>query len=253
MAPEIFPAPGQQDLGGRRRDYRTGALTLAVIALSVLLGWMVGRAGWNMAFKRGQAQISTVPEEAMAATQETTFNLSVSPGAAGSSTPAKLNPPSPVSRPQSNPVPKPKLKAVEPDNGLVMYERGKVVFRMPGSAATPRSANQVASAATAVTGKGDSPVPSDQASGSAANDYLLTRVEPAYPEKARQERVQGPVVMNAFVGTDGSVRELKVISGDPQLAQAATDAVRQWRFQPHILKGKPAEFETRITVNFTLP
>jgi protein TonB len=61
------------------------------------------------------------------------------------------------------------------------------------------------------------------------------------------------VVMNAFVGSDGSVRELKVISGNPQLVEAATDAVRQWRFQPHHFKGKPADFETRITVNFSLP
>ena len=47
--------------------------------------------------------------------------------------------------------------------------------------------------------------------------------------------------------------KLTVISGDPLLAKAATDAVRQWRFNPHQLKGKAVEFETRITVNFALP
>ena len=60
-------------------------------------------------------------------------------------------------------------------------------------------------------------------------------------------------MLDALVGADGSVKELSVISGDPQLVKAATDAVRQWRFKPHQLKGKAVEFETRITVNFALP
>jgi protein TonB len=87
----------------------------------------------------------------------------------------------------------------------------------------------------------------------AAYSYLLERVEPEYPEEARQEHIQGPVVLNALVGTDGAVRELKVMSGDPHLVRAATDAVRQWRFRPHRLQGRFVEFETRITVNFALP
>jgi len=49
------------------------------------------------------------------------------------------------------------------------------------------------------------------------------RVEPQYPEAARQQHLQGPVVLSVLVGTDGAVRELKVVSGDPLLAKAATD------------------------------
>jgi len=56
-----------------------------------------------------------------------------------------------------------------------------------------------------------------------------------------------------LVGTDGTVRELKVVSGDPLLAKAATDAVRQWRFRPHRSNDGSVEFETQITVNFALP
>jgi TonB family protein len=82
---------------------------------------------------------------------------------------------------------------------------------------------------------------------------VLERVDPDYPEEARQRRIEGPVVLKALVGSNGVVRELKVMSGDPLLAKAATDAVRQWRFEPHRLKGRPVEFETRITVNFALP
>ena len=51
----------------RGRDYRTGALTVAVLALAVLLGWMVGRVGWSMAVNRAPAQIPITPEETQAA------------------------------------------------------------------------------------------------------------------------------------------------------------------------------------------
>src|ERR1700693_2270738 len=56
LAREVCLAAGQQDFGDRRRDFRTGALTAAIIALSLLLGWMVGRAGWSMAVERAEIQ-----------------------------------------------------------------------------------------------------------------------------------------------------------------------------------------------------
>ena len=65
--PEIRLAAGQQDFAGRRRDFRTGALTAAIIALSLLLGWMVGRAGWSMAVERAEIQSPGVPENLSAA------------------------------------------------------------------------------------------------------------------------------------------------------------------------------------------
>jgi len=65
--------------------------------------------------------------------------------------------------------------------------------------------------------------------------------------------VQGPVVLSVLVDTDGMVEQVHVVSGEPQLAGAAEDAVRQWRFQPYLSHGQAAEFETRVTVNFALP
>jgi TonB family protein len=243
----------QQDLVAPRRDYRTGALTAAVIALSLLLGWMMGRAGWNLAVNRDHSQISAVPEDSIAANQLTQYPISVSPGDTEAATEAKPPRSSPVSTTHSNPVLKQKTGAAVSDGGLVMYEQGKVVFRTPASEARSRSAKAVGSVETESAEKADSPATSTQMPGLPTNSYLLTRVVPEYPEEAKQQRVQGPVVMSIFVGTDGSVRELRVISGDPKLVQAAADAVRQWRFRPHRFNGMPAEFETRITVNFALP
>ena len=59
--------------------------------------------------------------------------------------------------------------------------------------------------------------------------------------------------MNVLVGKDGSIKVLKVVSGDPQLGSAAADAVRHWRFRPYRPHGEPVEFETQIKVNFALP
>ena len=54
----------------------------------------------------------------------------------------------------------------------------------------------------------------------------------------------------ASIDKEGSVVNLKVLSGDPVLAQAALEAVRQWRYKPYYLDGQPVEIETQITINF---
>jgi TonB family protein len=86
-----------------------------------------------------------------------------------------------------------------------------------------------------------------------ADEYVEQRVEPEYPEQARNQHIQGAVVLVALVGKDGTVEKLSTVSGDPQLAVAATDAVRQWRFKPFFRNGSPEEFQTQITVSFRLP
>ena len=63
---ESLPEPFQPDVAVVGRDYRTGALTAAVLALAVLLGWMVGRVGWSMAVNRAPAQIAIIPDETQA-------------------------------------------------------------------------------------------------------------------------------------------------------------------------------------------
>lgn len=81
---------------------------------------------------------------------------------------------------------------------------------------------------------------------------LVYRVDPAYPEIAKQMRLAGIVQLHAVIGTDGHVRRLEVTSGHPILAEAAKQAVQQWRYRPTILNGGPVEVETTIIVNFVL-
>ena len=81
---------------------------------------------------------------------------------------------------------------------------------------------------------------------------LVRRVNPTYPPLARQARIQGQVILRAVISKDGSIQNLRLISGHPMLAPAAIEAVKQWKYKPYILNGEPVEVETQITVNFTL-
>jgi TonB family protein len=138
-----------------------------------------------------------------------------------------------------------------PEGSLRVYENGREIFRMPPSAGDGTGAPPGLKSANA-----DSvlqPASIVELSSDAAEGILIRRVEPDYPEQALAQRVQGPVLINVRIGREGTVQGVKVISGDPRLAEAATTAVRQWRFKPHIVNGVAVEMETEITLNFALP
>ncbi|HXY51684.1 MAG TPA: TonB family protein [Terriglobales bacterium] len=86
-----------------------------------------------------------------------------------------------------------------------------------------------------------------------ADDQVIHRVHPVYPRQARLKKLKGTVVLEAIVNKQGKVDSLQLLSGDPILAQAAYDAVKQWRYKPYSHNGEPSEFQTRVTVDFKLP
>jgi TonB family protein len=142
-----------------------------------------------------------------------------------------------------------------PPGSLVVFENGKEVFRMaPGqkqAAATSSSAPQPGSGTQSASSIEPEKVMKISPAAVAGN--LLHRVEPEYPEAARQQRIQGAVVVDVHIGRDGAVQDVQTISGPPLLAQASLDAVKQWRFKPRSVNGRPTEMQTRITLNFKLP
>lgn len=81
---------------------------------------------------------------------------------------------------------------------------------------------------------------------------LIKKVEPQYPRNARQQHIEGMVVLTAVIDARGDVQDLTVASGDPLLAPAATEAVKQWKYKPYLLSGEPTNMETQISVSFTL-
>jgi protein TonB len=84
------------------------------------------------------------------------------------------------------------------------------------------------------------------------SDVVASPVKPSYPLLARQMKVQGSVILQALIGRDGAIQNLRVVSGPHILASAAQDAVRQWHFKPHLEGSEAVETQAKITVNFTI-
>jgi protein TonB len=87
----------------------------------------------------------------------------------------------------------------------------------------------------------------------AARAMLVHIVNPVYPPEALAQKLHGPVVLQALIGRDGSVEDLKIVRGYFILGRAAISAVKQWRFQPYSVSGHAAATQTVITVNFSYP
>jgi hypothetical protein len=82
---------------------------------------------------------------------------------------------------------------------------------------------------------------------------LTKRVEPVYPVLGLQIRRAGRVELHAIISTDGSIKSLEVIDGDPLFVRSALDAVSQWHYQPTKLNGEPVEVDTHIAVIYSMP
>jgi len=231
------PPPETPALKPRRRDPWTITLTVVVIALAVLLGWLLGHDSWqrtirSMKAKSAQVQMKINPQAAPAPAPTPPLDSApTTPSNVQTTAPAR-GAPAEASR-----------------GGLVVYQNGKVIFRAkpPQAQSGQESSSDEGSQADNVP-----EVPPANLPPQVAERYLMQRVEPVYPEAAREQRIQGQVLLEATVGKDGTVQDLKVISGDPQLATAAADAVRQWHFLPFLKAGKPVEFQTQIAVDFRL-
>jgi protein TonB len=80
----------------------------------------------------------------------------------------------------------------------------------------------------------------------------IRKVNPVYPAIAQSARVQGVVILEATIGTDGKVKDVRVLRSIPLLDQAAIDAVRQWEYTPTLLNNVPVPVIMTVTVQFTL-
>jgi len=89
-------------------------------------------------------------------------------------------------------------------------------------------------------------------SAGVAAGLIVSKTQPLYPIDAKKAGVSGTVVLQATIGTDGTIENLKVVSGPQMLQQATLDAVKSWRYRPYLLNGEPVEVSTTINVIFTL-
>jgi TonB family protein len=127
----------------------------------------------------------------------------------------------------------------------------------PNSAATSTAAAEVVSDATptstvAVSGITRVSDTRMRLSEEALKEYIFSKSPMVYPQLAKQMNVQGSVVMQIVISMEGKVKEVKVLSGAPQLQGTAVDSLRNWRFLPYLDNGRPMEVESQVTIGFKL-
>jgi TonB family protein len=89
-------------------------------------------------------------------------------------------------------------------------------------------------------------------SAGVATGLILTRVAPDYPPDARDQRIEGVVILHVIIDKEGNVSKVDLVSGHPLLAPSAIDAVKQRKYRPYLLNGMPVAVDTTVQVNFTL-
>jgi TonB family protein len=259
----------------RRASYEAWTIALgglaifATIAVSFLIG---SRIGWL------RSAASPAPISQPASLQENcagTPGCPAEPSAAGNAA-AHGNQPSSAKSSAKASTRTPTTPAADE---LVVYEKGKVIFRMKPALAQPGSTkpnqlkpNQVKpdqvkpnSTRTDSTHQNSNPIVEASSttklappqsvwlSPAQAETRILNRTEPQYPPEALAAHRSGNVVLEVQVAEDGSVSSIRTLSGDSILAAAASEAVRNWRYQPYRPHDHPAQFQTDVTLSFTLP
>jgi protein TonB len=186
----------------------------------------------------------------------TMLYLQPPPGAIGA--PAKFRAPKPASTytPPTTRITAPETKIQEAPpppvgatGGIVGGVPGGVIGGLPGGVVS-----QMLNGTTSVPVPAPAPAPVKRMriASRVAEANLIHDVAPTYPAEAGRERIEGTVVLMALIGPDGRVKDIRVESGLPVLAQAAVEAVKQWRYKPYLVDGAPVEVDSRITINFTL-
>jgi TonB family protein len=245
---EFVPAMAESSTR-RGFDFVTTFLGAAVLVCAVLLGVLLGRHfGFQKAAVRAHPAVPISNANSVASVPVESLPTAVK--AVNSAPPASA-------RVDSDTL---------PPGSLRVYDNGKEVFRQSpkqseaeldqGELLSAEQGSGMQRAASVVPENATENAPENAPEKVAAFSpaaVVLHRVEPDYPEKARQMQLQGPVVLDVRINQDGGVQEMNLVSGQPLLAQAAKDAVKQWRFKPRTVNGRAATMQTRITLNFRLP
>jgi periplasmic protein TonB len=192
--------------------------------------------------------------------RETLTMLYLQPPPAAAGNAVKFQPPKPASSFSSTsiaiPTPVHMTQEAPPppvgvSGGVVAGVPGGVVGGVPGGVL-----NEVLSSTRSmpVPAKAPDPAPVKRVRLAARviEANLIHDVPPQYPPEAGRARIEGTVVLMAVIGKDGTVTDVRVETGLPILAQAAIDAVKQWRYKPYMIDGEPVEVDSRITINFNL-
>jgi TonB family protein len=271
VIPSHFAVPVFASIASRpaRSPYEAWTLILGTLAILAIVGvsFIIGsRIGW---LRATEAPLQALPQAQASSSQPAESEIETKSIEIGSLPAKSSRAKSTRTEPKAAPAADPSAASTSGD--LVVYEKGKVVFRIKNQ---PEAASQqprpvstqpaVDSAAEiAAANRVSAPLSTPKTSGansprsiwlnpSEAEVRLVNRIEPEYPTAARAARRAGNVVLEVDVAEDGSVSSIRTLKGDPVLAAAATQAVRNWRYQPYRLHDRPSQFHTDVTLSFAI-
>jgi TonB family protein len=161
--------------------------------------------------------------------------------------PASVNPESPVVATNRAVLPPLDVEVVAGDTHSTVHP-GSSVAKVEILSDSNRVSTGTASAASLTTNAAEH----ESLLSSASAPEMRQTVDATYPLLGQHMRVQGSVVLQAVIGADGMIEDLRVVSGPAILSTAAQQAVRQWHFKPYLQNGQPVETKARITVNFSI-
>jgi len=246
------------DLAPKRRYWLYGVVATALLSASLVAWWSWREPAAEIAASETPARTTAEPTTAPSSTPSTaalkpTPGISVRPAEhvrpkdvlrnAAEIEPAREEPVSEVTA-NISPAERPSLPAAHADPTTEVVEPP---VPTAGTATIPDAVAKLAAA--------PAPLPAFGArvSEGVVNSNLIRKVTPTYPAQARIQGLTGTVDLDATIATDGTVREINAVSGNPLLVAAAKAAVKQWRYSPPLLNGKPIELQKRITLIFKLP
>ncbi|MGA8213893.1 MAG: TonB family protein [Candidatus Sulfotelmatobacter sp.] len=239
------------------------ALVLLLVALAVIL--VRDRDFWfgsDEALESDTTGSESMPKASPAAVPAKTAQPSAAPAAVAknhvaanpSTKPAvtepshqdAANPESPAVATTRSVLPPLDVEVVAGDNHRTVH---------PGSNVTkveiPSDSNRSSAVTASIPGPATNAAEHERLFAGSAPELRQT-LDATYPLLGQHMRVQGSVVLQAVVGTDGIIEDLRVLSGPAILTAAAQQAVRQWRFKPYLQNGQPVETKATITVNFSI-
>lgn len=273
--PSPFQALAARMKGEEGQPYRMAAAGLVLVLLIAGFGWMISRS-------RGNSSKNGSPHSVQAAGPSPN-TVAVAPETTLTVTPTSTSDKSEHEMLKLGGITKPRAAGDVIAGNLVRQASNEVVTKRSSSsgsdsAAVPEGISPAPAApspedvqapamdtlASAESGAPNLPqsllstearLPSNslRTSQGITGGALTHRVNPIYPTQARIQRIEGTVVLEALVGEDGNVHDVKVTSGSAVLASAAKQAVEQWRYQPFQLNGKPVSMSTSVKIVFKLP
>jgi protein TonB len=265
-----FAALGEENSRGSGGGKKFLIAAVVVVALAAL-GWKLGKFATNLAPQHASAPQSLgqpVPAPAPSSAPVTASSTSA-PGRASSTTqtvtsktaaatlpgkpPAEAGNP-PVIRIAATPEPEAKKSDSPPlrvKSNAEAKHSDESAPQLPGPLAVASANDSNLNGLMSASPNLPKPALATlRISQGVSQGLLIKRVQPKYPQAALAAHTQGAVQIQASINKEGSVVNLKVLSGDLVLAHAALEAVRQWRYKPYYLDGQPVEIETQITINF---